>query len=83
MNSLVRTTITLPSDLYESLRLEAFYAKTSFSGIIKRKLGSKAGGAKKSDLLALAGKYNFGQKNPPKREEIYDSYLRNKMPARY
>ena len=81
MNTLVRTTITLPSALYEDLRLQAFQQNTSFSGIVQKRLGGKK--QKKSSLLSLAGKYNFGLKNPPKREEIYDSYLRNKMSAGY
>lgn len=58
----VRTTITIPQDLYESLRLEAFQQNTSFSGILKRKLGGKAYGSKKPNLMSLAGKYNLGGK---------------------
>lgn len=83
MNGLVRTTITLPNDLYESLRLQAFQQKMSFSGIVKKKLGDRVIKKKTGGLLSLAGKYNFGKINPPKREEIYDSYLRNKMFAGY
>ena len=79
MNTLVRTTVTLPSDLYESLRLQAFQQNTSFSGIVQKKLGGK--NQKPGGLLSLAGKYNFGKKNPPKREEIYDSYFRRKVSA--
>ncbi|MCL4390111.1 hypothetical protein M1345_01830 [Patescibacteria group bacterium] len=79
MNALVRTTITMPQDLYETLRLEAFQQRTSFSGIVQKKLGGTR--PKASKLMDLAGKYNLGGKNPPSREELYDSYLRRKVPV--
>ena len=71
MNTLVRTTITLPQDLYETLRLEAFQQRTSFSGILKKKLGSKVSTTKKSGLMSLAGKYNL-KGNEFSRKDFYD-----------
>jgi len=34
-----RLTITLPDDLFEKLRTEAFYRRTTFSAIVREKLG--------------------------------------------
>lgn len=71
MNTLVRTTITLPVDLYESLRLQAFQQKTSFSGILKKKLKTNTPKANKRGLMSLAGKYSLGGKKF-NRKDFYD-----------
>ncbi len=61
MNGLVRTTITLPNDLYQSLRLQAFQQSTSFSGILKKKLSN--GTHKTYDIFELKGSLNKYAKN--------------------
>lgn len=78
MNGLVRTTITLPGDLYESLRLQAFQQSTSFSGIVKKKLSSVGDNVQTGGFMKFAGKYHLGTKKYT-REEIYDELIRKDM----
>lgn len=78
MNTLIRTTITLPVDLYESLRLQAFQQNTSFSGIVKKKLGSVEKKVQTGGFMSFAGKYHLGKKKFT-REEIYDELIRKDM----
>lgn len=78
MNTLVRTTITLPSDLYENLRLQAFLQKTSFSGIVKKNLVSAGKNVQTGGFMNFAGKYHLGTKKFT-REEIYDELIRKDM----
>lgn len=57
---ITRTTISIPTDLYERLRLEAYQQKTTFSGIIQQKLaGYPRHGKQTSSLMRLAGKYRL------------------------
>ena len=57
---ITRTTITIPTDLYEQLRLEAYQRKTSVSGIIQQKLaGDLRKGEKTTSLMQLAGTYKL------------------------
>lgn len=79
MNTLVRTTITLPSDLYEDLRLQAFRQKTSFSGILKKKLmGTPKVVNSRKKFLSFSGKYKLGTRKFT-REEIYDELIKRDM----
>jgi hypothetical protein len=82
MNGLVRTTITLPSDLYESLRLQAFQQNTSFSGILKKKLGKTTQKTKKGDFISLAGSYNLKGREF-NRKEFYDKLALRDMALGY
>ena len=75
MNNLVRTTITLPMDLYEQLRLQAFQQNTSFSGIIRKKINVGSKTKIKGGIMSLAGKYHLGGKEF-KREEFDDELIR-------
>jgi predicted CopG family antitoxin len=73
MNTYIRTTITLPPDLYEQLRLAAYQEKTSFSGVIQKRLSTGARKIKKkANLLGLAGKYNL-KGNQLNRKEFYNA----------
>ncbi len=57
---ITRTTITIPTDLYEQLRLEAYQRKTSVSGIIQQKLaGDVRKGKVATSLMQLAGTYRL------------------------
>lgn len=79
MNTLVRTTVTLPSDLYERLRLQAFRKGTSFSGIVKEKLTDTSGKIRsQKTFLSFAGKYKLGAKKFT-REEIYEKLVKRDM----
>lgn len=79
MITTVRTTITLPSDLYERLRLQAFQQSTSFSGIVKQKLtdSPRVANSQRS-FLSFSGKYKLGAKKFA-REEIYDELIKRDM----
>ena len=76
---MTRTTITIPTDLYELLRLQAYQYKTSFSGIIQKKL---TGNMKKSDktggIMKLAGTYRLKGK-PFKRKDFYAAVAHRDM----
>ncbi len=79
MSNLIRTTITLPSDLYERLRLQAFRQSTSFSGIVKQKLmGTYKRAEVGRNFLSFSGKYRLGT-NKFTREEIYDELIKRDM----
>ena len=69
---IIRTTITLPTDLYEQLRLEAYRRKTSVSGVIQQKLtGDVRTGKKVTRLMKLAGTYRLKGKGFD-RKAFYD-----------
>lgn len=79
MNTVVRTTVTLPVDLYEKLRLQAFRQSTSFSGIVKQRLMDTAKVASRQrNFLSFSGKYKLGTKKFT-REEIYDELIKRDM----
>jgi len=83
MNSLVRTTITLPNDLFERLKTTAFYQKKTISALI-REGASLVVDYKKSTygkgITRLVGKYNTkGKKGEFIRRDFYDKFIRAKM----
>ena len=86
---MIRTTITLPEDLYEELRTTAFYQKKTISELIRERINSKP---KKritkpvnalESLIAVAktskGKkmYNFD------RKKFYDDIIKHKLSFGY
>ncbi|MBI4099817.1 hypothetical protein HY440_02315 [Candidatus Microgenomates bacterium] len=79
MNTVVRTTITIPEDIYRQLRQEAQLLGTSFSGLITKKVSGKNQVKPGSSLLNLAGKFSVKKFKVVSREEIYDEIDRHKM----
>ena len=86
MNTTVRTTITLPIDVYENLRREAFEKKKPISHLIRAKVVAKRGktaGLKKlkrgEGWLSMIGKYHVKNFREISREEIYDDIIKHKM----
>lgn len=83
---MIRTTITLPEDLYEKLRHEAFFKKKAFSVIIRNKLTSAADmkqvkrGASIEALIKL-GKHLKKTKYDYKfnRVKLYDEIIKHKL----
>lgn len=76
---MTRTTITIPTDLYELLRLQAYQHRTSFSGIIQKKLlADVQKRTRASGLLRLAGKYRL-QNKPFNRTKFYDAATQRDM----
>ncbi|OGG17675.1 hypothetical protein A2721_03155 [Candidatus Gottesmanbacteria bacterium RIFCSPHIGHO2_01_FULL_47_48] len=83
MNTTVRTTITLPTDLYEELRKEAFLKRSSVSHVVatrikKPQLGKKA---KKFgfSLDNIIGKYHVKKWREITKKELYDDIAKHKM----
>lgn len=79
MNTTVRTTITLPARLMDRLKSEAFYRKTTVSGILREgasKIVDFKLPATKADISSLVGKYAMkGKRGEFKRDKFYDQYL--------
>lgn len=79
---MIRTTITLPEDLYEELRQTAFYEKKTISELIRNKL--RRSPKKKilkpgESIKKLMGKYTVKNFREVTREEIYDDIIKHKM----
>ncbi len=86
MTYLMRTTVTLPEPLLEQAKYYAFANKTTLSQLIRESLTTKIKAKinnKPKSLLALAGSLNLNGKEPPARNELYDSYLKQKMGPRH
>lgn len=86
MTYLMRTTVTLPEPLLEQAKYYALANKTTLSQLIREGLTTKIKAKinnKPKSLLTLAGSLNLGGKEPPSRNELYDSYLKQKMGARH
>lgn len=79
---MIRTTITLPEDMYEELRTAAFLQKKTISELIRNKWQR----TKKKKLLkpgegimSMSGKYHVKNFREVTREEIYDDIIKHKM----
>lgn len=79
---MIRTTITLPEDLYEELRTAAFYQKKTISELIRNKLRRtpkkkilKPG----EGIKSMSGKYHVKNFRKVTREKIYDDIIKHKM----
>ncbi|MEK7622980.1 MAG: DUF6364 family protein [Patescibacteria group bacterium] len=86
MTYLMRTTITLPESLLEQAKYYAVANKTTVSRLIKEGLAIKIKAKinnKPKSILTLAGSINLGGKEPPTRNELYDSYLKQKIGPRH
>lgn len=77
MSDTVRTTITLPSDLLEKLRLAAFNRKTNLSTIIREGVSHVVGYnpvKKGKGIFRLKGKYTVkGMRGVFNRKTYYES----------
>jgi len=86
MQTMIRTSITFPADLYEALRLQAFSQRTSVSQLIREKVFTKA---KKRIKQAKAGqgieallelsKLTKGSDLEFDRKKFYDDLIKHKM----
>ncbi len=86
MTYLMRTTITLPDSLLEQAKYYAIANKTTVSQLIQEGLATKIKAKiknKPKSILTLAGSLDLGSKEPPTRNEIYDSYLKQKISPRH
>ena len=79
---MIRTTITLPEDLYEQLRTTAFLEKKSLSELIRNKiLRSQTKKLLKpgEGIKKMASRYTVKNFKPFNRKEFYDEIVRHKM----
>jgi predicted CopG family antitoxin len=84
MKNLIRTSITIPEDVYASARVLAAQQGESVSKFITRiltkRIYQRQNASAKSDPLQILGKYSFGKKKPyQKRSDIYDENIKHKL----
>jgi len=84
MKKLVRTTITIPEDLYKQAKIQAAALGESFSSYLTVAVEEKIRGKGKKrtfkDPFKALGRLSLGIKGPYKnRKELYDDYLKRKM----
>ena len=83
MSQLIRTTITLPVDLYEQLRAASFYQRKPISQLIRE--GAERILLQKKNVVGVTlkkieGKYKVvGSKGQFNRDQYYDKLIRKKM----
>lgn len=83
MSQLIRTTITIPGDLYEQLRAASFYQRKPISQLIREgaeKILPQKKRAKFMALKKIQGKYIItGKKGQFNRSQFYDELNREKI----
>lgn len=84
MNGLIRTTITIPAELFQRLKTSAFYQNKTISGLVREgisKVVDYKNTTSDSGLSSLVGKYSLkGKKAEFTRKSFYDQLIRKKMP---
>ena len=76
-----RTTVLLPTDLYEKLKAAAFYQRKTITQLIQEGVSQVVSYKKNppgSGILALKGKYKIKNKGF-NRAQFYDGLLKRKM----
>ena len=86
MRKLVRTTITIPENLYKQVKISASVLRESFSSYVVQTLEERIKGkshSKKrvfSDPLKTLGRLSIGiKKIYKKRSDLYDEHIKRKM----
>jgi len=83
MKKLVRTTITIPEDLYKQAKIQAAALRESFSSYIVSVVEEKIKGKNKTktfkDPFKAMGTLSLGIDRNFKRKDLYEEYLRKKM----
>lgn len=84
MNTLYRTTITLPEQTYRKTKIQAAYQNKSVSKFIRDILEKTVTTALKQESAPPIpfGKYSFKEKKGEtyRRADLYDDYLKRKVP---
>lgn len=84
MNGLIRTTITIPSDLFQRLKTSAFYQNKTISDLVREGISRVVDYKSLTDqggITRLIGKYSLkGKKGEFTRKNFYDTLIRKKMP---
>ena len=76
-----RTTITIPQDLYRKTRVQAAQEQKSLSGFITDLLRKGTGAGIVKDTPLPLGKYHVKGRGKIERKDIYETYLRRKVPS--
>lgn len=79
MSNLIRTSINLPQNLYQDMRLYAASQNISLSQLIRDSVTQKLGKKNNQDILNLAGSLSLGGQKTPSRQKIYKNHVRQKM----
>ncbi len=76
-----RTTITIPRDVYQRMRVLAANQQKSVSGFVSDLLHEKTGadGIDGAERDLPIGKYARGRGEPRRRKDIYDDHLEQKV----
>ena len=87
MEKTIRTTIVIPQDLYEQLRLMAFSQRTTISQLVREGI-SRAMARKKvtsgGGIKSLLGKYALkGKAGIFERRKFYEKVIEKKMSFRH
>lgn len=81
MADLVKTTVTLPEEIFRLAKITALQEKTTLSKLIREALDQrlyKTGRTNKKPIEYL-GKYTLGVKSKLHKQGIYDDFLKHKV----
>lgn len=85
MKKLIRTSITIPEDLYKQAKIKASMLRESFSAYVAESLQERISQirnrktAKTVDPAETLGVFSIGIKKIPKRSQLYEEYLKRKL----
>jgi hypothetical protein len=85
MKKLIRTTISIPEDIYKQAKVKASILGESFSAYVVDSLQEKAsqirnkGTTKVIDPVKTLGVFSVGIKKVPERNKLYEKYLKTKL----
>jgi len=85
MKKLIRTTITVPEDIYKQAKIKASLAQESFSAYVTEALYEKINQLKNKLLVKKVapektlGVFSLGIKKIPKRKNLYENYVQRKL----
>ena len=79
MNTLYRTTITIPQKIYQRTKIRAAYSNKSVSKFISELLKGTTDKGYVKDVVLPFGKYSVKGEKKIIREKLYGSYLRHKI----
>lgn len=83
MKKLIRTTITLPEDIYQQAKIKASLMRESFSAYVASSLQQRMSQMRvikeKNNPKNVMGVFSLGIKKLPKREKLYEKIIRKKL----
>jgi hypothetical protein len=85
MKKLIRTTITVPEDIYKQAKVKASLVQESFSTYVTEALYEKINQIineplkKKVDPKKTLGVFSLGIKKFPSRKKLYETHIQRKL----